>query len=71
MEFAPQASIDISFGGGQPVRVDWSLSATGADDSPQQILIHKAEQAGVDFVKAKLQPQLDQLEAAIRDKYNL
>lgn len=53
------------------MRVDWSLSATGADDSPQQILIHKAEQGLIDFVKQEDKRQLDVIEAAIRERFNL
>lgn len=71
MEFAPQASIEFTFGGGQPVRVDWSLSLTGGDDTPQQILIHKAESAGVDFVKEQMHPEIVAVEAAIRERFNL
>lgn len=51
------------------VDVDWSL--TDAGDSPQQIAIHRAESAGIDFVKQEMHPEIADVEAAIRERFNL
>lgn len=71
MGWSPQASIELTFGGGQPVSVDWSLSPVGADDSPRQILIHRAVHGMVDLVKAREHDKIAAIEAALRDEFNL
>lgn len=53
------------------MRVDWSLSPVAADDSPRQIMIHKAEQGMIDLVKEQMHPELADLEAAIRERLGL
>lgn len=67
--WAPQASVELTFGGGQPVRVDWSISTVGADDTPQQAMIHKAEQAGVDFVKEQMHPKIAEVISALKEQH--
>lgn len=76
MKYGPQVGITVSIDGYfHPVAVDWSISLTGADDTTAQIAVHKAETAGLDFVKAKMQPQISAVEdavyAAVKERFNL
>jgi hypothetical protein len=70
MKLAPQVGITVSIGPDfRPVAVDWSISLTGADDTPSGVVLHKAESAGVDFVKQEMQPEIDAVISALKEKF--